>query len=74
MHAPLPRNSLPRRMREEDSSDATRALVRTCAFVVILAVTLVSTALSVGELTAGPHSARDGAPSPRALFGLIQPP
>ena len=49
MHAPLPRNSLPRRMRE-DVSDATRALVRACAIAVIISVGLVSIVSIIGEL------------------------
>jgi hypothetical protein len=40
MHAPLPRSSLPRRLKE-DASDGTRALVGACAFVVIVSVALV---------------------------------
>jgi len=40
----------------EDASDGTRALVRACAFIVIIAVTLVGVALIVGELTVSRHS------------------
>ena len=48
MHEPLPRN-----WRLEHTPNATLALVRACALVVILAVALVGAALIVGELTVG---------------------
>jgi hypothetical protein len=78
MHEPLPRN-----MRMREDQNATLALTRACAFVVILAVALVGIALLVGEfavsapdqaiaankLTTGSTSgARDASPSSNDLF------
>jgi hypothetical protein len=78
MHEPLPRN-----WRLKDRPNATLALVRACAFVVILAVALVGVALIVGEFTAdnpdqiaaaakqttgSAAGARDAAPSSNDLF------
>ena len=73
MHAPLPRSSLPRPMRE-NASDATRALVWPCAFVVIVSVALVSIATMVGKLTVGATGMRGAALSSSRLVGVVKPP
>ncbi len=48
MHEPLPRN-----WRLKDAPNATLALVRACAFVVILSVVLVGIAVIAGEFIVG---------------------
>ncbi len=78
MHEPLPRN-----WRIKDAPNATLALVRACAFAVILSVALVGVALIARELTIGAPDqtaaitspttgkatgARDAAPSSNVLF------
>ena len=73
MHAPLPRSSLPRRMRE-DASDRTRALARACAIVVIASVALVSIIAIIGELTVGLNGIRGAALSSSRLIAVVKPP
>ena len=73
MHAPLPRDSLPRRMRDDDRPDAMRALLLACAIVVIISVALVGVVLIVGKLTIRSHGGRNTALSSRDLAGTARP-
>ena len=78
MHEPLSRN-----WKLKDKPNASLALARACAFVVILAVALVGIAVAVGgfsfggadqtvamarQTTGSVASARDAAPSSNDLF------
>ena len=78
MHEPLSRN-----WKLKDKPNATLALARACAFVVILAVALVGIAVAVGafavggagqtvamaqQTTGSAAGARDAAPSSNDLF------
>jgi len=73
MHAPLPRSSLPRRMRDEDSWYGTLALARACATVVMLSVTLVGLVAIIGELSAAAPNMRRATTSPANLAARVLP-